>query len=101
MTSKPHILAEITLFKTSEGGRLNPTPPNSYRCPALIKDEYHDIRFDLSLHGSISPGDSAVVPASFLDPASVVSKLTVGISFLLWETRAIGKAKVNEIYKDT
>jgi hypothetical protein len=101
MINKPDILAEITLFSTSEGGRQSPTSPDFFGCHVLINDQYHDVRFDMSFHGSLSPGESAVVPAKFLDSVGVLPKLSVGSTFLLWDGRKIGKAKVNQIYEDT
>jgi hypothetical protein len=68
MKFEPHILAEVYLLPTTEGGRRMTTPADVFGCPVGIGSEYFDMRMDLTAIGSLSPGDTAQVPIRFLCP---------------------------------
>jgi hypothetical protein len=88
------IRAQITFLTTAEGGRQSPTPANFFSCPMIIKHQRFDSRLQLTEIGFISPGDTVEVPIKFLDTDQVLSLLTVGESFELWESRTIARGKV-------
>jgi len=62
-----------------------------------FENEYFDVRFDLSEVGSVAPGDTVRVPAKFLYPELIKSRLSVGSVFILWEGKKIGEGKVLEV----
>ena len=92
MTFTPHILAEVRLLKTTEGGREQPTPPDFFDCSA--GGVYFEMRMDLRGIGSLLPGSTAQVPIQFLRPEYVLPWLGVGAEFSLREIGTIGHSKV-------
>jgi hypothetical protein len=90
----PHILAEVRLLKTTEGGREQPTPPDFFGCSVGRGDEYCEMRMDLRGVGSLSPGSTAQVPIQFLRPEFILPWLGVGAVFSLREIGTIGQGKV-------
>jgi hypothetical protein len=94
VTLTPHILAEVRLLKTTEGGREQPTPPDVFGCSVGSGDEYCEMRMDLRGIGSLSPGSTAQVPIQFLRPEFILPWLGVGAVFSLREIGTIGQGKV-------
>jgi len=92
MTFTPHILAEIRLLKTTEGGREQPTASDFFDCS--VGGEYFEMRMDLRGIGSLSPGSTAKVPIQFLRPEYVLPWLGVGAVFSLREIGTIEDSKV-------
>ena len=100
MTFTPHILAEVRLLKTTEGGREQPTPPDFFDCSVDTSGEYFGMRMDLHRTGSLSPGSTAQVPIRFLRPEFILPWLGVGAEFSLREVgKIIGSGKVLELYE--
>ncbi|MGA3267324.1 MAG: hypothetical protein ABSE16_10925 [Verrucomicrobiota bacterium] len=91
MTFTPHILAEVRLLKTAEGGREQPTPPDFFGCSVGGGGEYWEMRMDMRGIGSLSPGSTAQVPIQFLRPEFILMWLGVGAVFSI---REIGQGKV-------
>jgi hypothetical protein len=92
LTFTPHILAEVRLLKTAEGGRERATRSDFFDCSA--GGEYFEMRMDLRGIGSLSPGSTAQVPIQFLHPEDVLPCLWVGAVFSLREAgKIIGPAK--------
>lgn len=90
------IITSIKLFATGEGGRQGPTPAGSFSCMMQIGELVFDIRMHLDQLGSLTPGQEAVVPISFLNPALAASYCSVGTRFVLREARPIGKGSIKE-----
>jgi hypothetical protein len=98
VTFTPHILAEVRLLKTTEGGREQPTPSDFFDCSA--GGEYFEMRMDLRGIGCLSPGSTAQVPIRFLRPEFILPWLGVGAVFSLREVeKIIGSGKVLEFYE--
>ena len=93
----PDAIVDVGLFTTEQGGRRGPTPPRAFGCPLGFNGEYFDCRFDLSESGPLRPGETARVPVTFLFPALIVPWLRPGSELVLWEGKAIGRARVAEI----
>lgn len=97
MTFRPHILAEIRLLKTTEGGREQPAPSDFFDC--LAGSEHFEMRMDLRGIGSLSPGSTAQVPIQFLRPELILMWLAVGTVFSVKEAgKIIGSGKTLEFY---
>ena len=84
----------IELLPTLNGGRSGATPASQFGCLFELAGEYFDCRLDLSESGPLLPGRSATVPIAFLRPENVVSRLTIGTQFNLWEGRTIATGRV-------
>ena len=101
MTFAPHILAEVRLLKTVEGGREQPTPPDFFDGSVDTSGEHFGMRLDLRDIGSLSPGSTAQVPIQFSRPEFILPWLGVGAVFSLKEAgKVIGSGKVLEIYEN-
>ena len=97
MTFKPHILGEIRLLKTVEGGREQPIPPEFFDCSIGTVGEYFDLRMDLRGVGGLSPGATAQVPIQFLRPEFILPWLGAGAVFSIRKDgNVIGSGKVLE-----
>jgi hypothetical protein len=91
------IIVTVHLFSTEAGGRRGPTPDEKFSCLMAIDAKNFDVRLHLDGIGSISPGQTAIVPVSFLDPEHAKTYCSVGQKFLLKEIGAIGDGVINEI----
>ena len=96
MHGKPDIIAKIYFYKTEEGGIKNCLSGN-IRYPSEINGEKFDCGFNVEEHRSITPGDTIIVPISFLSPQIVMPMLKIGSKFKLWNTRFIADCIVEEI----
>lgn len=97
MLRQPHVIAEIELLTTDEGGRRTVLTAEQYGCPFSFEGEYFECRVDLSAVGPLAPGGRARAPIRFFHPELVVPRLSPGASFTLWEGRTIGRGKVVEV----
>jgi len=94
----PDILADIQLYRTEDGGRQGPTPPDKFGCLLEINDKYYDCRLLLEGIGALSPGQSVTVPIKFLSPEVVIEQLKFVPQFHLWDGKRIADGKVKEMY---
>jgi hypothetical protein len=94
------IIVTVTLFPTEAGGRRGPTPAQSFNCMMEIDTRNFDVRLNLDGIGSISPGQTAIVPVSFLDPERARKCCSVGKKFLLRELGVIGGGVIDKIIFD-
>ena len=85
--SEPHIIAEVRLLRTDEGGRTTGIIAPQFTCPMEIAGEFLTCRLYLDDVGRIDPGCAATVPVRFLAPELVRDKLHNGLPFKLWEGR--------------
>jgi len=91
---KPDIIAEVYFYTTEDGGRKGPTPDNFIGFPLEFKGKYYDCRLLLDDIGSISPGDTVIVPIIFLYPEKILYQLKIGAKFRLWERGFKANGKV-------
>lgn len=97
--NKHHILADIVLYSTANGGRKGPTPTKFFSCPLLVQKRYFDSRLMLENIGSLFPGgEKKRVPILFLDPSVALNFFKKGLEFKIWESGIIGEGKVVEVY---
>jgi hypothetical protein len=100
--SDADIVARVSLYPTSQGGRQGPTPADRFGC--LVVPENSPTSFDcrllLSGSGALHPGDSAVVPIKFLDADLVREVFKVGSRFLLRDGAVIGEGVVQALLFD-
>jgi hypothetical protein len=97
MLWQPHLIADLKLLTTEEGGRRTVLSADQYGCPFGFEGEYFECRLDLSNVGPIAPGGHAQVPVRFFHPELVVPRLAPGTSFTLWEGKTIGLGTVVEV----
>lgn len=90
------VRANVTFLSSGSGGRAGPTTPSRFGCLMQVGRRFFDVRLDLSEIGPISPGQSAFVPISFLDPDFAGQYCKVGATFKLKETRIIGSGTITE-----
>ncbi len=95
MKQSPDIVATVELFTLGEGGRASPMPPRSFGCVMVVNGRNHDIR--VRLEEPLAPGGSRQVGIDFLNAASVLAYLKVGVTFGLWEAGIIGQGTVDAI----
>lgn len=93
----PDIIASLSLYSDSEGGRRLPIRPPIFKCPLEFEGEKFDCGIHLAEGSPLFPGSSASVPITFLFPELIKSRLKVGSRFTLWEMRTIGEGIVQEI----
>jgi hypothetical protein len=98
---KAQLLARITLYPPTDGGRSTATPPKTFSCPLFFENlsglEAHgyDCRMDLSGIGPLVPGSMKEdVPLAFLSAGEVLPHMRPGVRFKLWEGRNIGEGEV-------
>jgi hypothetical protein len=90
------IIATVNLFPTDAGGRRGPTPDGKFNCLMTIDENNFDVRLHLEGTGSMSPGQTARVPVSFLDLERARKYCSVGKKFLLREINTIGDGVIDE-----
>ncbi|MES2803916.1 MAG: hypothetical protein V4654_15595 [Bdellovibrionota bacterium] len=96
--NKHHILADIVLYSSENGGRKGPTPTKSFGCPLQILDKLFDCRFILENLGSLFPGDEKHrIPVIFLSPGEALNFFGLGSKFKIWELGIIGEGRVVEV----
>lgn len=91
------IIADVAFAPTSEGGRREPTPRETFSCIMEIDGEFFSCRLLLDEIGSISPGEQVTVPIQFLFPDLVRPKLSVGKTFYLNEIGRIASGRIKRI----
>ena len=95
--SDADIVARVTLYATSAGGRQGPTPSDKFGCLLIVEQSCFDCRLLLSETGALHPGASAVVPIKFLYPDLAKDLLEVGSRFLLRDGKVVGEGEVQEL----
>ena len=93
----PNILANITLYKTDQGGRKGPTPKDFFTCVLDFNGEKFSCRMYLYQIGSISPGDTVEVPITFTCPELILNRLKIGNKFKIWDGGFKGEGEVLKI----
>ena len=93
----PDFFAKIQLYPTDAGGRSGPTPPDALRCIAELDGKNFGVFLWLQEAGSLQPGASARVPASFIAPELASSHVALGKRFFIREGRRVGEGTIDEI----
>ena len=97
------VLATITLFSTTNGGRVSPIlPVRDFGCPIFFKNvpsligHGYDCRILMREVGKeILPGETAHgIGIVFLSPEEVLPNIRVGTTFNLWEGKPIGEGEI-------
>jgi hypothetical protein len=94
----PDVIVDISFYKTENGGRKGPTPPNFFACIFVIDGQNHDCRLLLENVGSVYPGEGkSNVPIKFWCPELVLPKIDINKKFLLRDGQVIAEGKVIKI----
>ena len=97
MPAQADITAKLRFYPTNQGGRKRPIAPPHLGCIFEIDGHSHDCRIYLQDEMVVNPGDTVVLAIQFLRPDLVLSKLSVGQQFFLWELGYIADGEVVEI----
>src|SRR3989344_4379940 len=97
VSSMADIIARVTLYPTSKGGRQGPTPDDMFGCIFEFEGEFFECRLLLGKTGPLSPGTEALVPVKFLNPNLFISRLQRGARFKLRELGTIGEGEVVDL----
>lgn len=97
MTKSEDIVAAVRLYGTEQGGRQGPTPDSAWNCIMEIDGVNVDARLNLKELGPLSPGQSAVVPICFLDPATARDHCTIGAQFTLRELHTVAEGVIRDV----
>ena len=95
MTMKPDAIIDVRFKTTSEGGRRTPIKGDSYACPLFIDGEGFDCR--ILLNKELQLGQNYQLPVKFLNRDLVISKLSRGRRFTLWEGKDVASGRVLEV----
>jgi hypothetical protein len=93
----PHIVAEVTLFPGTEGGREGPIRSGEYRGVLGVGTEHFSFRAVVPLVDGFHPGQTARLGIQFLVPEGATEHFQVGAGFSVWEGRSIGRGTVLEV----
>ncbi|HXQ50140.1 MAG TPA: hypothetical protein VN802_03510 [Stellaceae bacterium] len=94
---KGDIVARVTLYGTSPGGRHGPTPRDELRCMMVIDGETLDVRLYFHSERPLRPGQTAKIPIRFLFPDQAKKLVSVGKTFLLREMNSIGEGVIDQV----
>lgn len=92
----PDLIADVSLYRTEDGGRKGPTPSDFFGCPCLVSQERPVKGYDarLLLGGRpMSPGERRQAGMKFLTPEGAEAIRSAG-KFYLWERGIIGEGQV-------
>ena len=96
-SKEPHLIADVALWSTEDGGRTIPALPG-WGCPLMVSKEKPLIGWDAwPLLGDtpLLPGDRRRLGFVFSNQAGIEAIRASG-KFFLWEMRFIGEATVVE-----
>jgi hypothetical protein len=95
-TQRPHLIAEVRMFDTADGGRKGPAYPG-WGCPCMLSKAepligYDALPFLADCH--LLPGQTRRLGFFFLSPEEAVPLMRKAGHFFLWEGGFIGDATV-------
>ncbi|MCB9507765.1 MAG: hypothetical protein H6700_02615 [Myxococcales bacterium] len=101
-TLRPDAFVRVTLKTTRDGGRMGPLPRPRFNCPVFFGDQREHANDCMFLveeaDGELVPGGAPrIVPVKFLAIGLVRDELRPGNTFVLWEGREVGWAKVVDV----
>jgi hypothetical protein len=93
---KPELIADVTLYPASAGGRKAPITAAWFACPCKVyKDSQTAWDCRLLLEGqSLSPGETKRLGVCFLSGEKAAQIFRAAGKFYLWEAGIIGEAVV-------
>ena len=96
-----HYEGELTLRRTSDGGRSN-VLRSGIRPHVRLVDELFDVQLDLLGPDELHPGSSALVGVTFLAPEQVHERVCSGDTYAVFEgTREIGTLTIrSDVWTD-
>lgn len=97
--AEPELTADVTLFRTEDGGRQGPMMPG-YGCPVTIsQNEPIEGWYALLLlrDEPLQPGETRRLGFVFLSGQRAVEALSTAGRFFLWEGKFIGEAVVVQL----
>jgi hypothetical protein len=96
MTLHPHLIVDVTLYPTAEGGHDHSIGGDRYGCPCkLHPDDFEGRDGFLILNGlKVWPGETRRMGIAFLSGEESASIFRAAGKFYLWEGRIIGEAVV-------
>lgn len=100
MIRNPDAIIEVRFKTTDEGGREKPVVGDFYSCPFFIDGEGFDCRVFLG-NQNIKLGEWYKLPVKFLHRDFVISKLSPGKPFTLWEGKDVANGIVLEVLPST
>ena len=95
-TATPHLIAEVSMYEVTEGGRTGPAY-SGWGCPCMLSRKEPLIGYDaLPLIGDkpLLPGETRRLGFAFLSHEEAVPIMRVAGRFLLWEGRFVGEAVI-------
>jgi hypothetical protein len=90
----PNILAEITLYPATQGGRKSTILQGEYRGVLGIGADHFSVRFAVESSNGFPAGETKIVGIQFLFPETAITSFSVGSTFTIWEGRDIGRGHV-------
>jgi hypothetical protein len=98
---KADIIARVTLYPTTSGGRETPIPAVRFGCPLFIAGEGFDCRLLLDQTGvALSPGASAEVPIKFLFLNLVKNRLAAGFGSNCGRPESLQRVRFSRCWPD-
>jgi len=97
MAKQPDALVTVHLLPSDQGGRLGPTPADSFGCIMSIDGVNLDVRFRLDGREPLRPGITRDVAVDFLNPEFAKRHVTMGEAFQLRESKVIGSGTVKQV----
>jgi hypothetical protein len=97
-TLTPQLIADVTLYSTSLGGRKSPAPPG-WGCPCCCSKSSPIVGYDgwpLLEDPPLAPGDQRRLGFVFLSGNEAIEVFRKAGKFFLWERGFIGEAIVVE-----
>ncbi|KTF69641.1 hypothetical protein ATB93_07950 [Sphingomonas sp. WG] len=94
--AEPHLVADIWLYETANGGRAGPALPG-FGCLLIVSKEQPISGWDSLLllrDQPLHPGERRRIGFAFLSPEQAVPALAEAGHFYLWDGRIIGEGSI-------
>ena len=95
-TAFPHLLADVTMYATGNGGRASPAYPG-WSCPCMVSQAEPLMGWDaipLLGEGALAPGERRRLGFYFLSGEEAARVIRDAGRFYLWEGKFVGEAVV-------
>jgi hypothetical protein len=95
-TATPHLIAEVRMYATTEGGRKMAALPG-WGCPCMVSLTEPLVGYDalpILTDEPLLPGSTRRLGFYFLSGEEAAEVMRTSGHFFLWEGRAIGEAEV-------
>jgi hypothetical protein len=97
-TASPHLIADVTMYATENGGRAGPAYPG-WGCPCMVSQAEPLTGWDalpLLRDDALAPGQQRRLGFCFLSGEAAATIMRDAGRFYLWEGKFIGEAVVVE-----